>query len=237
MTQATLRISEIFGPTIQGEGALIGKPTVFVRTGGCDYRCTWCDTLYAVESQYRKDWAPMTAEAILAQVKSLTQDTPTLITLSGGNPATQDCTRLIELGQAEGFTFAAETQASIAQDWFKALDWLTLSPKPPSSGMTTDWTRVDACITAAGQTPKISLKIVIADETDYMYAREAAQRFPALPLTLQPCNPNTHSDDADLTALNARMHWLIDRTQKDHWHTVTLLPQLHVYLWGNARGV
>jgi len=43
-----IRISEIFGPTIQGEGPLIGTPTVFVRTAGCDYRCTWCDTLYAV---------------------------------------------------------------------------------------------------------------------------------------------------------------------------------------------
>ena len=43
-TARTIAISEIFGPTIQGEGALIGKPTVFVRTGGCDYRCSWCDT-------------------------------------------------------------------------------------------------------------------------------------------------------------------------------------------------
>jgi 7-carboxy-7-deazaguanine synthase len=39
-----VRISEIFGPTIQGEGPLIGRPSVFVRTAGCDYRCTWCDT-------------------------------------------------------------------------------------------------------------------------------------------------------------------------------------------------
>ena len=39
---STIRISEIFGPTVQGEGALVGKPTVFVRTGGCDYRCTYC---------------------------------------------------------------------------------------------------------------------------------------------------------------------------------------------------
>ena len=51
-----LRISEIFGPTIQGEGALIGKPTVFVRAGGCDYRCSWCDTLYAVENQFRSEF-------------------------------------------------------------------------------------------------------------------------------------------------------------------------------------
>ncbi len=43
-----IRVSEIFGPTIQGEGVLIGLPTVFVRSGGCDYRCSWCDSLHAV---------------------------------------------------------------------------------------------------------------------------------------------------------------------------------------------
>jgi organic radical activating enzyme len=48
-----IRISKIFGPTIQGEGPLIGRPIVFVRTGGCDYRCSWCDTLYAVLPEYR----------------------------------------------------------------------------------------------------------------------------------------------------------------------------------------
>ena len=49
-----IRISEIFGPTIQGEGPLMGRPTVFVRTGGCDYRCRWCDTLYAVLPEFRR---------------------------------------------------------------------------------------------------------------------------------------------------------------------------------------
>ena len=39
-SDAKIRVSEIFGPTIQGEGVLIGLPTVFVRTGGCDYRCS-----------------------------------------------------------------------------------------------------------------------------------------------------------------------------------------------------
>jgi 7-carboxy-7-deazaguanine synthase len=51
--ETPIRISEIFGPTIQGEGVLIGLPTVFVRTGGCDYRCSWCDSLHAVDSAFR----------------------------------------------------------------------------------------------------------------------------------------------------------------------------------------
>src|SRR6202046_1496627 len=54
-----IRISEIFGPTVQGEGPLIGRPTVFVRTAGCDYRCAWCDTLYAVLPAYHRQWAFM----------------------------------------------------------------------------------------------------------------------------------------------------------------------------------
>jgi len=79
-------ISEIFGPTVQGEGALIGKPTVFVRTGGCDFRCRWCDTLYAVLPTYRHDWSPMTSEEILGRVEQLTGGNPILVTVSGGNP-------------------------------------------------------------------------------------------------------------------------------------------------------
>ncbi len=63
-----IRISEIFGPTVQGEGALIGMPTVFVRTGGCDFRCSWCDTLYAVDPAFRADWKPMSATEVLDEV-------------------------------------------------------------------------------------------------------------------------------------------------------------------------
>lgn len=45
----TLPVIEIFGPTVQGEGAEAGVPTHFLRLGGCDYRCAWCDTMYAVD--------------------------------------------------------------------------------------------------------------------------------------------------------------------------------------------
>jgi 7-cyano-7-deazaguanosine (preQ0) biosynthesis protein QueE len=82
-----IRISEIFGPTIQGEGPLIGRPTVFVRTSGCDYRCSWCDTLYAVLPEYRGEWTQMTASEILARVNELATNQHVLISLSGGNPA------------------------------------------------------------------------------------------------------------------------------------------------------
>ena len=97
-----IRISEIFGPTIQGEGALIGQPTVFVRTGGCDYRCSWCDSLHAVESQYRHDWAAMSDEAVWDEVLRLSGGQPLTVSLSGGNPAIQDFGPVIARGRAAG---------------------------------------------------------------------------------------------------------------------------------------
>src|SRR5262249_42610917 len=82
----SIPISEIFGPTVQGEGPLIGRPTVFVRTGGCDYRCVWCDTLYAVLPEHRSEWVLMAPTEIARRIDELAGNDPVLVTLSGGNP-------------------------------------------------------------------------------------------------------------------------------------------------------
>ena len=233
----SIKISEIFGPTIQGEGALIGRPTVFVRTGGCDYRCSWCDTLFAVESKYRHDWMDMSAEEVFQNIQKLSGDKPLMVTLSGGNPAIQPLGGLIEIGQALGYQFAIETQGSVAADWFSKLDVLTLSPKPPSSSMVTDYNRLDDCIKAAGSKPQIQMKIVIADEDDFAYARNMAARYPHIPMTLQPCNLSASKDCPDQAALMEKMRWLVEKANAEYWYSVTILPQLHVMLWGNMRGV
>jgi 7-carboxy-7-deazaguanine synthase len=231
-----LRISEIFGPTVQGEGPLIGKPTVFVRTAGCDYRCVWCDTLYAVLPEYRHEWLSLPAQAVLDEVNRLAHGKPILVSLSGGNPAAQPLGGLIRAGRAHGHTFALETQGSIAQDWFAELDWLVLSPKPPSSGMQTDWSVLDDCARAAGQGPRAALKIVIFDDHDFKYARDVSARFPALPVYLQPGNP-VHLEQLERTALLERLEWLVGKVVETAWHEAHVLPQLHTLIWGNKRGV
>ncbi|GHO46416.1 7-carboxy-7-deazaguanine synthase QueE [Ktedonospora formicarum] len=241
-----IAISECFGPTIQGEGALIGRPTVFVRTGGCDYRCQRCDTLYAVLPEHREEWKPMTAQEVLNEVRQLSQDRPILVTLSGGNPAMQPLEELLDLGHAEGYTFAIETQGSIAQPWFAKLDYLTLSPKAPGmrNPHPTNWERLERCIQYArqskdGKTPNICLKIVIFDEEDYQYAHGVADRYPEIPLYLQAGNhtPPHLADSIDIQGILGRMDWLIQRVVDDQWFEVTILPQLHTLLWGNKRGV
>ncbi|MEM8774895.1 MAG: 7-carboxy-7-deazaguanine synthase QueE [Pseudomonadota bacterium] len=235
-----IRVSEIFGPTIQGEGAQIGQPTVFVRTGGCDYRCSWCDTMHAVDSAFRETWEPMAPNAIMDEVRALSSGKPLMITLSGGNPAIQPLDQLIAAGRSEGYRFAMETQGSVVKPWFSDLDMLVLSPKPPSSGMETDWEKLaKAAESAAARTV---LKVVIFDENDYAFAREAADHLPELPIYLQPGNhtpPPADDDDAaiDLDGIGERMRWLVDKVIEDRWFEATVLPQLHVILWGNKRGV
>ncbi|MDF2440803.1 MAG: 7-carboxy-7-deazaguanine synthase [Abditibacteriota bacterium] len=251
-------ISEIFGPTIQGEGSLIGRPTVFVRTGACDFRCSWCDTLYAVLPEYKAAWTPHSAAEILDKVLLLTNGQPILITLSGGNPALQPLEALLDLGHAHGCTFALETQGSVPKSWFARLDHLVLSPKPPSSGMTTDWATLRQCLdmarvtelqTAAQSTlcgPQTVIKIVVFDEDDYAFARQAHRQFPDVPFVLQSGNSapaQPHNDwsgggDDSLAAMSSqRIEWLLEQVTRDGWFDATILPQLHVLLWGNKRGV
>src|SRR5581483_10624102 len=57
---AALKISEIFY-SIQGEGSLVGVPSVFVRTSGCNLRCIWCDTPYT-------SWEPEGQELSLEEI-------------------------------------------------------------------------------------------------------------------------------------------------------------------------
>lgn len=240
--KAEIRVSEIFGPTIQGEGILIGLPTVFVRTGGCDYRCSWCDTLHAVDSEYRDQWRAMSVDDIWQEVLRLSGNKPLTVSLSGGNPAIQPLGPLIERGHSEGFRFALESQGSIAKDWFADLDVLVLSPKPPSSGMETDWRAFEACLKMAAEKPQLALKIVVFDDRDYLFARTAAARYPTLPVYLQPGNhtpppPADEEASVDIDGIMDRMLWLIDKVTEDRWFEARVLPQLHVLLWGNKRGV
>lgn len=234
----SLRIAEIFGPTIQGEGALIGEPTVFVRTGGCDYRCSWCDSLHAVESRYRDTWAAMSDDAVWDEVLRLSGGQALTVSLSGGNPAIHDFGPVIARGRAGGYRFACETQGSVARPWFSDLDTLVLSPKPPSSGETVDWETFAACVRAGSGARQTVMKIVIFDGTDYGWAKDAHARHPELPLYLQPGNPEVDPETpVDPQALADRLGWLVERTMADAWFTPRILPQLHVLIWGNKRGV
>ncbi len=232
-------ISEIFGPTLQGEGALAGRLTVFVRTGGCNSRCAWCDTLYAVLPEHRHEWVPMSAAQIIERVEQLSFGQPILVTVSGGNPALWPLGELLERGHARGHSFALETQGTHAPGWLAALDDLTLSPKPPSSGMTFEEAALRRCVEVArGGETRVSLKVVVFDEGDYRFARKVSALFPEVPFFLSVGTvPAGEEKGGGAEQITRGVEWLVERAARDGWREVTVLPQIHVLLWGQKRGV
>src|SRR5690606_6584401 len=124
---------------VQGEGAAAGKPTIFIRTGGCDFRCSWCDTMFAVDANlHHKEWRFMTEDEILAEVSAIDQGHKFSVTLSGGNPCMQPLGMLCEKLRAAGHEILIETQGTLAPDWLDKVDLITVSPKGPSSNMPFD---------------------------------------------------------------------------------------------------
>src|SRR5574342_235398 len=80
-------VMEIFGPTIQGEGAVIGQKTMFVRTAGCDYYCSWCDSAFTWDGSGKNDIRMMEAEEVWQELKEIGGERFSFVTISGGNPA------------------------------------------------------------------------------------------------------------------------------------------------------
>jgi 7-carboxy-7-deazaguanine synthase len=244
-----LPVSEIYGPVRQGEGLEIGLGILFVRFGGCDYLCKWCDSLYAVDKKiYGGTWMKMTAQDILEQLKKLATP-PIRVVLSGGNPAIHNLAGLIDKGHQIGFTFAIETQGTILPEWASDLDTIVLSPKPPSSGMVTDWFKLRAWLDVARGTVSVEnvcLKVVIFDDADLLYAakvRDIAADY-NVPFFLQSgtSKPYTDTSTPDLLAdfrLNIIEHlmWLNDRVTELGWHEARVLPQLHAVCYGAKRGI
>ncbi|MCO4851078.1 7-carboxy-7-deazaguanine synthase QueE [Bacillus vallismortis] len=237
-------VLEIFGPTIQGEGMVIGQKTMFVRTAGCDYSCSWCDSAFTWDGSAKKDIRWMTAEEIFAELKDIGGDAFSHVTISGGNPALlKQLDAFIELLRKNNIRAALETQGTVYQDWFTLIDDLTISPKPPSSKMVTNFQKLDHILTSLKENNRqhaVSLKVVIFHDEDLAFAKTVHKRYPEIPFYLQVGNDDVHTtDDQSLIAhLLGKYETLVDKVAADaELNLVRVLPQLHTLLWGNKRGV
>ena len=243
MTDKSYPVIEIFGPTIQGEGALAGKPTQFVRMGGCDYRCAWCDSGYAVlPKEVRANAIRLTETEIAERLTQLKQG-PQWVTISGGNPALHQLDLLVDLLHDLKFKVAVETQGTLWKDWLGKVDQLTISPKPPSSDMHGVQPLRDFL---AGRYVQgdVCLKIPVFDDLDYEYAINIHQEFPGLPFYFSVVTRmgglygdfvGGEIDTRD--SLLDRYRWLAEKMAADpRAATTTAFPQLHALLWGHGRG-
>ncbi|MBM7655374.1 7-carboxy-7-deazaguanine synthase QueE [Neobacillus cucumis] len=237
-------VMEIFGPTIQGEGMVIGQKTMFVRTAGCDYSCSWCDSAFTWDGTGKNDIRMMEAEEILHELKQIGGENFSFVTISGGNPALlKNLDSLIDILKDHHVKIGLETQGSKWQDWFYKIDELTISPKPPSSSMQTDFQVLDLIIDNLkenNQSGNVSLKVVVFDDADYQYAKNIHLRYPDVPFFVQVGNNDITTGDNQKLLLHLLNQYeqLIDKVMLDpDLNNVKVLPQLHTFLWGNKRGV
>lgn len=237
-------IMEIFGPTIQGEGMVVGQKTMFVRTAGCDYSCSWCDSSFTWDGSGKHLIVQMTAEEIWSELKRLGGSGFSFVTVSGGNPALlRNLDALIAILKENDIKIGVETQGSRWQEWLYDIDELTISPKPPSSRMITDFSVLSDIIEKLNNRSSeqhISLKIVVFNKEDYEYAKQVHLRYPKIPFYLQVGNDDiTTTDNPQLIShLLEKYQELIDWVIEDEeLRNVKVLPQLHALVWGNKRGV
>ncbi len=153
--------------SIQGEGCNTGRAAYFIRIGGCDIGCSWCDTKFA----WNADMHPEAdINMIAANVVAAGADS---VVVTGGEPLMWNLTPLCELLKKNGIRTYLETSGAFALSgkW----DWITLSPKIGSPPMPDIWLMAD------------ELKVIVTDGTDFDAAESYCSRVsPQCRLLLQP---------------------------------------------------
>ncbi len=213
-----MKISEIFF-SLQGEGLEIGLPTVFVRLFACDLRCTWCDTMYAVEGRDFKDYT------VLKVVKEVEKYECKRVCITGGEPLLQikEVDKLACDLIGNNYTILLETSGHKMPPPILWTENSTISMdcKCPSSSMQH---RMDFDLFIKLR-EKDQLKFVIQDEADYKYALGILSRYRIKAnIIFQP-------------AYGSGLGWITEKVIDDKLGNVRVLPQLHKIIWGDKRGV
>ena len=208
-----MRVIEVFH-SIQGEGILTGERTSFVRTARCNLRCRWCDTTYS--------FGPGKERSIDALVREVARHRTRYACLTGGEPLLQrESLELVRRLGRRGMTTVIETGGSLDVGPYAGLPGVHLSVdvKCPSSGMEgrNRWENL------AKLGPDDTLKFVIGDRRDYLYARRVLRRYPGpAGVVFQP----VWGTDAGRLA-----DWVLaDRLD------VRVMLQEHKVLWGDVPG-
>ena len=120
-----LQVKHIF-PTLQGEGPFVGQPSVFVRLGGCNLACSFCDTDF-------EDYTPMALVDIIDTVRTLSEGVRNLVVITGGEPLRQNIAPLCEALLAEDFRVQIETNGTLFRPLPDAVS-IVCSPKNTGGG-------------------------------------------------------------------------------------------------------
>ncbi len=213
---ASLQICEIYR-SIQGESSFAGWPCVFVRTVGCDIRCTYCDETHAFSGGER-----MTIDQVLARVRSWNT---TLVEVTGGEPLLQSALpELVRRLLDERYQVLVETGGHHDISLLDPRAHVILDVKTPGSRMQERNDLENLKRLGTGD----EVKFVLCDRADYEWSRALVREHQLdarLPVNFSPVNPGL--DPSQL------VKWLLEDGLR-----VRLNLQLHKYIWGpDARSV
>jgi 7-carboxy-7-deazaguanine synthase len=228
-----MKISEIFY-SIQGEGKLIGVPSVFVRVSGCNLRCVWCDTPYA-------SWEPEGENQSVAEiVEKVLAFGAKHIVLTGGEPMIMpEIVELCEALKSHGLHITLETAATVYREL--KCDLASLSPKLSNS---TPHSREDGRFVEMHEkqrinlpviqqfidsSPDFQLKFVVSDQKDL---DEIASLLSSLK-HWKPEDVQLMPEGIDAITLQSRSGWISEVCKQTGYR---FSPRLHVLLYGNQRG-
>ena len=223
-----MKIAELFY-SIQGEGSLVGVPSVFIRTSGCNLRCAWCDTPYT-------SWQPEGADLTLGQIVDEVKAHPARhVVVTGGEPMiAPEIVPLTERLRGLGWHITIETAGTVVQP--VACDLMSISPKLANSTPNGRWAaqhdrlriQPEVLLELMGRYP-YQLKFVIerADDLDEVRALIGTLGADRSRVILMP-------EGMDRNRLRERAVWLTEICKQEGFR---FSPRLHVELWGNRRGV
>ena len=227
-----MRISEIFY-SIQGEGRLIGMPSVFVRTSGCNLRCVWCDTPYTSWKAEGEDWS---IDQILREVRKYPARH---IVITGGEPLlAPEIEELATALKRLGVHITVETAATV----FKPLvcDLVSLSPKLANS---TPWKRQQGKFAQMHEERRLKLGVIqkfiegydyqlkfVADQrSDFSEIREILDRLKNVDSARVLVMPQGKT----VKELHSKTRWIVELCKKNGF---AYTPRFHIELYGNRRG-
>lgn len=193
MSERRYLVKEMFGPTLQGEGAHAGRAVVFLRFAACNLECPGCDTDFSPENAVR-----MTASEIVDRLRVLDTGNVARVVVTGGEPTLQWDHELSVAVRGAGFRVHMESNGTRVPGG--AVDWLTVSPKSQHH---------PASIVLADNVPANELKLVVDDGTDEDVLDRHAARYRCEHYFLQPWMDTRYQEHLTkaIALIHARPQW------------------------------
>jgi 7-carboxy-7-deazaguanine synthase len=227
-----VKISEIFY-SVQGEGSLVGVPSVFIRTSGCNLRCVWCDTPY---TSWQPEGENRTVDQIIEHVR---QFGARYAVVTGGEPMiAPEIVSLTERLHAEGMHITIETAGTVHQP--VRCDLMSISPKLSNSvpllreggrwAAQHEHLRYQPEVLRALMTAyQCQFKFVVAEPSDLAEIQEMEAALP-----IPPENIILMAEGTDSDTLRKRGEWIVEICKERQYR---FSPRVHVDIWGARRGV